>query len=68
MKEVLFNVEGMSCGHCKNSVETALNDLAGVNNATVDLDAATVTVKFDDTVSEADLKAAIEDAGSYQVK
>lgn len=68
MKELTVSVEGMSCGHCKNSVEEALNDLAGVEFADVDLDTEAVTVKFDDSkTQEDDLKQAIEDAGPYKV-
>ncbi|GAB6138201.1 cation transporter [Halanaerobaculum tunisiense] len=69
MKEVTIGVAGMSCGHCKKSVEGALSNLAGVESAEVDLDAELVAVKFDDSqVEEADLEATIEDAGPYEVK
>lgn len=66
MKQEL-TVEGMSCSHCKNAVETALTDLAGVNDAEVDLDAESVTIDHED-VKEGRLVAAIEEAGPYQVK
>ncbi|GAB6137974.1 cation transporter [Halanaerobaculum tunisiense] len=69
MKEVTIGVAGMSCGHCKNSVEGALNDLTEVESAEVDLYTAAVTVEFDESkVQENALKAAIEDAGPYEVK
>jgi copper chaperone len=69
MVELTLDVKGMSCGHCKNSVEGALNDLIGVKSAVVDLDEALVTVKFDDVQLEKnDLETAIEDAGPYEVK
>ncbi|MGM0471444.1 MAG: copper ion binding protein [Bacillota bacterium] len=69
MKQLTITVAGMSCGHCKNSVEGALNDLTGVESAGVDLDAKSVTIKFDESkLEENDLKAAIEDAGPYEVK
>lgn len=68
MEEIKLSVTGMSCGHCKQSVEGALNDLAGVNSAEVDLDAELAKVKFDDSVlEESDLKKAIEAAGPYEV-
>ncbi|WP_345894760.1 heavy-metal-associated domain-containing protein [Natroniella sulfidigena] len=53
MKEV-FTVKGMSCGHCKNAVESALADVDGVKEAVVDLEAEEVEVEFDD--SQTDLK------------
>lgn len=67
MSQKKLTVEGMSCGHCKKAVETALMDLDGVNEAEVDLDAKTVTIEHE-KVSEADLTKAIENAGPYEVQ
>lgn len=67
MAERLFSVAGMSCGHCKAAVTQALQDLDGVETATVDLAAKTVAVKYDPQVVGAEqLQAAIEEAG-YEV-
>ncbi len=60
----VFNVEGMSCGHCEKAVKSAINELNGVSNTEVSLKDKTVTVSYDsDLVSEGSLKEAIEDAG-----
>lgn len=59
-------VEGMSCGHCVNHVKTALEELNGVNSVNVDLDSKTAVIEASSEVSDADIKAAIEDAG-YEV-
>lgn len=60
----VFNVEGMSCGHCEKAVTNAINELNGVSNTEVSLKDKTVTVKYDsDLVSEGSLIEAIEDAG-----
>lgn len=67
MSKKKLTVEGMSCGHCKNAVETALMDLDGVDEAEVDLDARSVTINYEG-VSEADLTAVIENAGPYAVQ
>lgn len=68
MANVVISVEGMSCNHCKMSVEKALKTLNGVENATVDLAAKTVAVDFDPSaVDGSSLKKTIEDAG-YEVK
>jgi copper chaperone len=67
MSQKTLEVEGMSCGHCKKAVETALEDLAGVKKAEVDLEAANIDIDYDG-VAEEDLIAAIEDAGPYQVQ
>lgn len=61
---VTIDVRGMSCNHCKMTVEKALNALDGVSKATVDLGKANVTVTYDPKkVSIDDMKKAIIDAG-----
>ncbi|KZL92894.1 heavy-metal-associated domain-containing protein [Clostridium magnum] len=65
MKKKLI-VEGMSCGHCVNHVKTALEELNGVNSVSVDLASKTAVVEASNEVDDADIKAAIEDAG-YEV-
>ena len=64
----VMNVEGMSCDHCRNAVESALAKLNGVTSAEVDLDKHQVRVYYDeDRVSVEQMKEAIEDQG-YDVK
>lgn len=64
MKNVTLNVQGMSCGHCVKAVESGVNELNGIDNVTVNLEAAKVDVAFDDAqVSVDDIKEAIEDQG-----
>lgn len=66
--EKTLNVQGMSCGHCKMAVEGALEKLDGVSAAEVNLDAAKVDVKYDESkVSFEALKEAIEEQG-YDVE
>ncbi|AVQ35234.1 copper chaperone CopZ [Staphylococcus kloosii] len=63
-----IQVEGMSCEHCKSAVSGALNNLDGVSQADVDLEAGTVEVNYDDAkVDDAAMTEAIEDQG-YDVK
>lgn len=47
MKNVTLNVEGMSCGHCVNSIEGALKAVGAKGK--VDLSGGTVAVTFDET-------------------
>jgi copper chaperone len=62
MQYVTLKVEGMSCGHCVNSVEGAVKKLGA--NAKVDLDAGAVTVEFDESKVSLDaIKESIEDQG-----
>jgi copper chaperone len=62
MENVVLQVEGMSCGHCVNSVEGALKNLGTA--AKVDLASNSVSVDFDESkVTLAAIKEAIEDQG-----
>ena len=64
MKEITLNVKGMSCDHCKASVEDSLNALDGVSNVKVDLDSGKVNVTYDEAkVKQVKLQEAIEDQG-----
>ncbi len=58
-----LSVTGMTCGHCKASVENALQDLAGVDDATVDLETGAVMVRHSDEVTVDQLSAAVVSAG-----
>ena len=62
MKEVL-KVEGMSCNHCVNAVETNVGELAGVSAVKVDLNNNEVAVEFDNAATLAQIKETIEDQG-----
>uniref|UniRef100_A0A061QZA8 HMA domain-containing protein n=1 Tax=Tetraselmis sp. GSL018 TaxID=582737 RepID=A0A061QZA8_9CHLO len=46
---IVLKVEGMMCNGCTSSVETALNQIAGVRAVTVSLDEAKATVEIEDT-------------------
>jgi copper chaperone len=62
MQNVTLKVEGMSCGHCVNSVEGALKNLGATGK--VDLAARSVAVSYDEgKLSLEQIKAAIEDQG-----
>lgn len=68
MNTVVLHVEGMSCGHCVNTVEGALKKLDGVIGAKVSLEEKSVTVEYDESkVSIEAMKEVIEDQG-YEVK
>ncbi|MDB5055391.1 MAG: copper chaperone [Bacilli bacterium] len=62
MQTVTLKVEGMSCGHCVNSVEGAVKKLG--TNGKVDLAQKSVTVEFDESKVSLDaIKEAIEKQG-----
>ena len=55
-----YSVPEISCGHCKSTIESAVQGLGDVIRVEVDIDAKTVTVDGGD--GEA-IVTAIEDAG-----
>lgn len=62
MKTITLKVQGMSCGHCVNSVEGAVKNIGAA--AQVDLAGKSVTVNYDESkVSLESIKEAIEDQG-----
>lgn len=62
MKEVL-KVEGMSCNHCVNAIETNVGELAGVSAVKVDLNNNEVAVEYENAATLAKIKETIEDQG-----
>ena len=62
--EIVINVEGMMCTHCKARVESVCKSVPGVSDAVVDLQKKQVTV-IGNTTKDA-LSKAIAEAG-YEV-
>lgn len=60
--EKLLIVEGMSCGHCKKSVEESLGKLDGINSVEVNLDTKEVLVKGDN-IDEKAIETTIDNIG-----
>jgi copper chaperone len=57
-------VEGMTCNHCKMTVEKGISELKGVTLVKVNLDLNNAEVQFDpDKVTLADIKKKIIDLG-----
>jgi copper chaperone len=64
MTTMTISVPEIHCDHCKHSIEGALAPLPGVASAWVDVDARTVTVEVDETLTDRGrLVAAIQDQG-----
>lgn len=61
----VISIEGMACMHCVNHVQQALSAIPGVKEAKVDLESKSATVSVDGSVTDAALKAAVDEAG-YQ--
>lgn len=66
MNETL-KVEGMSCGHCVDAVESSVGQLYGVLSVKADLDKWEVAVAFDNNrTSLTEIQETIEEQG-YEV-
>jgi copper chaperone CopZ len=64
MSTRIYEVPGISCGHCKAAIEGAVGEVADVASVVVDVDAKTVRVDGGD---DAAVRAAIDEAG-YDVE
>ncbi|MCL2319891.1 MAG: heavy-metal-associated domain-containing protein [Treponema sp.] len=65
MKTVL-PIKGMTCEHCVKHVKEALEGVAGVKSAKVNLKDKSAAVEHKENVDAAVLKKAVEEAG-YEV-
>jgi len=65
-----YPVSGMTCDHCVHAVSEEIGALTGVSDVTVDLNAggtSTVQVTSDEPLNDADIAAALDEAGDYQL-
>lgn len=63
MIDTRYSVTGMTCEHCVRAVSTELGTLAGVQAVQVELATGSVTVTSDGPLVEADVEAAVQEAG-----
>ncbi|WP_028646739.1 heavy-metal-associated domain-containing protein [Nocardiopsis sp. CNT312] len=59
----VYNVEGMSCGHCVGAVTEEVTAVPGVTGVEVDLETGRVTVTGDGPVDADSVRSAIDEAG-----
>jgi copper chaperone CopZ len=62
MRQATLHIEGMSCGHCLNAVNRALNAIPGVRIDAIRIGRADVSYD-ENTTGPSDLEAAVADAG-----
>lgn len=65
-----YAVTGMTCEHCVHAVTSEIGALDGVTDVSVDLDAggaSTVRVTSAEPLDDADVAAALDEAGDYQL-
>lgn len=62
MKKII-QIEGMSCSHCAAAVTKALSGVSGTSGVKVHLKKNQAVLKTDDSVTDAQLEKAVEEAG-----
>ncbi|HVL04518.1 MAG TPA: copper ion binding protein [Acidimicrobiales bacterium] len=62
-----ITVDGMTCGHCVNAVQTEVGKLDGVTDVSVDLSSGQVTIVADAAPDAGALREAVEEAG-YEIR
>ena len=68
MTQKTLSVPDISCGHCKSSIEGAVNPLDGVSKAEVSIDSRNVDIEYDPSkIGLSSIIDAISDQG-YDVE
>ena len=52
MSKVFIGVDGMTCGHCSETIQKTVGGIDGVNSVKVNLEAKQVAVDFDPDKTE----------------
>ena len=64
MKTEVYNIEGMSCAACSSAVERVTRKIEGVENSSVNLTTAKMTITYDEAkVTQAMIEEKVERAG-----
>lgn len=63
MTTTVYNVDGMTCGHCAAAVKGNLYGIDGVEAVAVDLEGKTVTVTYGESVDPREIAGTIEELG-----
>lgn len=64
MTKTTMKILGMSCNHCVNKIETALNNQQGVEKAKVNLKKGIAKVKYDEAIQTIEhLTSVVKDVG-----
>ena len=70
MSNQIFPVTGLTCVHCVGAITTELRAVPGVTDVQIDLvvgGTSALSVTADNAITDAELTAALEEAGEYQL-
>ncbi|MFE4367898.1 heavy-metal-associated domain-containing protein [Streptomyces sp. NPDC056835] len=65
-RTAVYEVAGMTCGHCKSTLTKAIGDLDGVLSVDVDVPAGRVSVTTGGEPDDAEIAKVVDEAG-YEV-
>ena len=63
MNTTTYRINGMTCGHCASAVTEELQNLDGVQNVTINVDAGEATVVSAAPLAQEAVAAAVDEAG-----
>jgi copper chaperone len=61
MKEVIYQVPGISCGHCVKTIESELGEREGIIKVKADVESKSVKIDFQDPASESQIKTLLKE-------
>jgi copper chaperone len=70
MSTQTFPVTGLTCGHCVGAITSELKALPGVTDIQIDLvggGTSTLSLTADLALTDAEVSAALDEAGEYQL-
>ncbi|MFF9867972.1 MULTISPECIES: heavy-metal-associated domain-containing protein [unclassified Streptomyces] len=59
----VYQVTGMTCGHCEGAVSSEISEIPGVTSVTAEAATGRVTVVSEAALDEAAVRAAVDEAG-----
>ena len=63
-----YELSGMTCNHCVQTVKTTLENIHGIQSAEVTLDPPQAVVEMYHHISTEEMNAALSEAGNYSLK
>ncbi|MEU4268501.1 cation transporter [Streptomyces sp. NPDC026092] len=59
----VYQVKGMTCGHCEGAVSSEISEIAGVSSVKAVASTGQVTVVSETALDVEDVRAAVDEAG-----
>lgn len=63
METKTISVPSISCGHCTNTIESEVGELAGVVSVSAEIDSKQVTIQYQAPTNWAEISETLEEIG-----